>query len=180
MDDRTAVVDERNQFVRWATREEIHSKRLVHRTIHVMVLDHTGERMLIQRRQYTKRTYPGHWDLACAGHVEASEAESLNMSEGELTAAYLTTAQRELFEELGITVTPIELGHFGPIESVHYEQLRLYKAFSDGPFRLQDEEVAEAKFVTRDQLRSMLSDANEKLTDTLLYFGPMALERGWW
>ena len=52
-----------------------------HRSVHVWVVD-TAEagrgaaRVLLQRRSEHKDTYPGHWDVSVAGHVEAGDGPS--------------------------------------------------------------------------------------------------------
>ncbi|MFO0661862.1 MAG: NUDIX domain-containing protein [Polyangiaceae bacterium] len=176
MDERIAVVDEQNRFVRWSDRAEVHKHRLVHRTIHVLVLSSDGERLLLQRRHRDKRTHPNHWDLSCAGHVDPSD----ETSSPDLDRMYLSTALRELREELGIDADVEPLGHFAPLDGVHYEQLRLFRARHDGPFVLQADEVEEVRFVTRDQLNALLDDRSALVTETLAYFAPLAIRQGWW
>ena len=56
--------------------------------VHVCVFNTKGE-MLIQQRQPFKTTWPGLWDLSIGGHIEAGETSE-------------DSAERELFEELGI------------------------------------------------------------------------------
>ena len=59
-----------------------------HLVVHICVFAPDG-RMLIQRRQTTKRGWPGLWDLSAGGCAVAGEDSQ-------------TAAERELFEELGI------------------------------------------------------------------------------
>jgi len=145
---RIAVVDAADRFVRWAPRAEIHRDRLVHRSVHVLVFDPAG-RLVLQRRHPEKDNFPDHWDSSCAGHVE--ESDYPGGPDADLDAVYAAVARRELEEELGLAVGPeelAELGHFGPAPGVHYEQLRLYRTVSDGPFRLAPDEVAEVRRFT--------------------------------
>ncbi|MEL6180862.1 MAG: NUDIX domain-containing protein, partial [Myxococcota bacterium] len=69
---RIAVVDTKNRFVCWTDRATIHAERLPHRSVHIAVFDRKG-RLIIQKRDRYKDTYPGHWDSSCAGHVEESD-----------------------------------------------------------------------------------------------------------
>ena len=173
---RIAVVDEHNRFVRWEDRREIHIHRLVHRSVHVAVFDHGG-RLVIQRRNGDKDTYPLHWDMSCAGHVEESDYTA--GPDDDLDAVYAAVARRELEEELGVRA-PLELlGHFAPEPGVHYEQLRLFRVVSDGPYVLQPEEVAEIRPVTRAGY-SALAEAGEPITHALAWFVAWMIDQGSW
>src|SRR4029079_1348530 len=66
---RVAVVAEADRFVRWTDKAEIHRDKLLHRSIHIMIMDSDG-RMVIQRRHPEKLTWPDSWDIAVSGHVE--------------------------------------------------------------------------------------------------------------
>jgi isopentenyldiphosphate isomerase len=156
---RIAVVDEQNRFLRWAERAEVHAARLVHRSVHIAVHDGAG-RLLVQRRHRHKLTNAGHWDLSCAGHVEEADYGPAGPGvEGPaLDAVYAAVARRELAEELGLVVAPAALelvGRFGPVPGIHYEWIHLFRTLAEGPFTLQQEEVEEARFVTRAELASL-------------------------
>lgn len=171
---RIAVVDGSNRFVRWEDRRTIHEQRLVHRSIHVMVFDASG-RVLVQRRHRDKQTYPRHWDMSCAGHVE--ESDYPRGPDDELDAVYRAVALRELHEELGIVVADAALealGRIAPVADIHYEQIALYRVRHDGPYTLQAEEVEEIKLVTRAELAAMFADPDEHVTHALRYLAPLS------
>lgn len=176
MPGRIAVVDGRDRFVRWEDRDTIHREQLVHRSIHVVVLDGAG-RLLAQRRHREKGTFPSHWDTSCAGHVEESDYPA--GPDDQLDAVYRSVAQRELAEELGIDTALEELTHFAPTPGVHYEQLRLFRTTSAGPFTLQPEEVEAVRFLTRPELDA-LGEAGEPVTPTLRFLAAWLGERGLW
>lgn len=71
-------------------RAEVHRAGEWHRSVHVWLADEAGS-LLVQQRSEHKDTFPGRWDVSCAGHVSAG-------------AAPLETAAQELFEELGLEV----------------------------------------------------------------------------
>ncbi len=176
MPGRIAVVDAADRFVRWTDRATIHRERLIHRSIHVLVFDPVG-RLVIQRRHRSKDTCPRHWDSSCAGHVE--ESDYLAGPDDDLDAVYRAVAGRELLEELGIEVPLEELAHLAPYPGVHYEQLRLFRATSDGPFTLQPEEVEEVARVTPEELAAR-ARAGEAITPTLHHLGRWLRRRGLW
>jgi isopentenyldiphosphate isomerase len=141
---RIAVVDEHDRFVRWSDRAEIHRDKLLHRSIHVMLMDSAG-RMVIQRRHPDKLTWPDCWDIAVSGHVE--EEDYLGGPDERLDEVYARVAAREAVEELGVAPALEFVGHFGPVPDVHYEQIHLYRGVHDGPYRPQPEEVSEVRAV---------------------------------
>ena len=144
-----AVVDASNRFIRWTSREEVHRERLWHRSVHVLLFTAAGD-WVVQRRHPSKRTWPGAWDVAVAGHVEASDYVA--GPDDALDAVYDAVAARELTEELGVSAPLRRVGAFGPQPGVHYEHLRLYVGRSDGPFVPQPEEVSEVRVVSRAEL----------------------------
>jgi isopentenyldiphosphate isomerase len=162
---RIAVVDDQDRFQFWEDRRVVHEKRLVHRSVHVLLFDTRG-RLLLQRRHRSKQTHPGHWDLSCCGHVEESDYLPQG-PDHELDRVYAEVARREVEEELGVRVVLEPLGHHGPTPGVHYEQIRLFRGTSDGPFTAQKEEVEDLRHVTRADLEAM---QGEPLTGTLRWF----------
>lgn len=176
MGGRIAVVDAQDRFVRWASRKEIHTDHLVHRSVHVLVFHH--DKLLIQRRHPEKDTYADHWDDSVAGHVEESDYASIERPDADLDALYRDVAGRELAEELGIETPLTEVGHLGPVADVHYEQMRVFTAEHAGPFTLQPDEVSAVQFVTRAELTALAT--TEKVTPALLWIADWLVEQGVW
>lgn len=174
---RIAVVDLADRFVRWEDRTVVHEQRLVHRSIHAFVVDGEG-RLVLQRRHRAKQTHPGHWDLSCSGHVE--ESDYPGGPDDELDRVYREVALRELEEELGVRVADLApLGHWGPEPGVHYEQLRLFLARSDGPFTPQAEEVEALARVTRAELADLVAASREPVTPSLRWFAATVPVPAW-
>jgi isopentenyldiphosphate isomerase len=172
---RIAVVDAHDRFVRWEGRKEVHDARLVHRSIHVLLLD-SRDRLVIQLRHRQKQTYPSHWDLSASGHVEESDYPA--GPDDDLDRVYREVAARELEEELGVRAALRELGHYGPEPGVHYEQIRLFTGRHDGPYVAQPDEVEAVTAVTRAGLLDL--GRREPITHTLLWFAErLADSIGW-
>jgi len=91
--ERFPVVDKNDRILRYASRSDVHGNNLLHRAVHILIFNQTGEVYLQQRARWKDR-HPLKWDSSAAGHVNAGES-------------YDETAQRELKEELGVTV-PLE------------------------------------------------------------------------
>lgn len=94
----------------------------------------------MHRRTLSKAIYPGYWDVAAGGMVQADES-------------YVESAARELEEELG--VAGVELTAH---EQFFFDQpdnrlwCAVFSAVWDGPLKLQPEEVIEARFIAVDQV----------------------------
>lgn len=78
-----------------ASRDDAHRNGLWHKTVHIWIVNSQG-RVLLQKRSIYKETFPGFWDISCAGHVDAGESSP-------------DAAIRELSEELGIRASKNEL-----------------------------------------------------------------------
>jgi isopentenyldiphosphate isomerase len=84
------TVDEEGRVTGRAPRSECHrSPGLIHRAVHVFVLDGAG-RIYLQKRAGNKDIQPGRWDTSVGGHLVPGES-------------YEEGAAREMKEELGLT-----------------------------------------------------------------------------
>lgn len=92
------VVNEKDQFVRKATRREVREKALLHRAARVIILNKENK-LLVQKRSATKDIHPSMWDIGIAETAKGGDS-------------YESTAMRGLYEELGITgISNIQLMH---------------------------------------------------------------------
>ena len=127
-------MDEHDEVIGGVPRSRMRRERLIHRTTYIFVFSSRGE-LLVQERTPTKDVYPGYYDLAAGGVL----------MEGE---SYVESAYREAEEELGLRGVALT-DHF----KMYYEDERsrsfgrIYTCVYDGPFALQREEVASARFV---------------------------------
>lgn len=135
-----------------------------HRTAHIWVvrnLDTTPE-VLLQRRSYTKDSFPGRLDTSSAGHIQAGD---------EPTAS----AIRELQEELGITAVEDELKFIGTFTN-QYEEVFYNEVFRDNEIAfvhvlereidpnelvLQEEELAGVEWHTIEETLDALHNHNK-------------------
>ena len=116
-----------------------------HLVVHIWVVSSKGC-FLIQRRSDTKRLMPGEW--AATGGAAVSGESSY------------TAANRELFEELGIPSNKQNLKKLVRIRRRN-SLLDIWMINTDVPtekLRLQESEVAEAKWVSRYELEKMIAD----------------------
>jgi len=153
------IVDENDKVIGNAFRHEVHARKLWHRAVHVMVVGKEGK-IFLQKRSLRKDTAPGRWDSACSGHVDTGED-------------YLTSAVRELKEEIGLTVSGPEaltpLFRMSPCEETGWEFIWVFKHHSDGPFQLNPAEIDEGKWITHAELDLALRTSPQDYTRALRY-----------
>ena len=116
-----------------------------HLVVHVWIVNSAG-RILIQRRSPRLRLMPGVW-AATGGSAVAGEDS-------------VTAVRRELREELSVALPPERFEFLGRLlrrnSLCDLWLVRHDVAVPD--LRLQREEVADARWVTPDQLRRMIDD----------------------
>lgn len=123
------VVNERNEVTGQLTRGEVHARKLLHRAVHIFVINSRGK-IYLHQRSHLKDVSPMKWDSSAAGHLDAGEA-------------YADAAVRELKEEIGIDVPSTELAAQIPAgEHTDHEFVELRLAHHDGPIRCLPEEIA--------------------------------------
>lgn len=128
------------------TRERsiVHSTGTLHATSHVWLVrpNHkSGYDILLQKRSPEKDSFPGCYDISSAGHIPYGET-------------YLSSALRELREELGIQASESELEFIGihqnyssevfhgkPFLNNEYSHVYLLRCDSEPDFHLQKSEV---------------------------------------
>ncbi|KAF2286445.1 hypothetical protein GH714_016977 [Hevea brasiliensis] len=166
------LVDENDGVVGHASKynchlwENILKGNALHRAFSVFLFNSKYE-LLLQQRSGTKVTFPLVWTNACCSHPLYRESELID----EDALGVRNAAQRKLFDELGIPAEDVPVDQFTPLGRI------LYKASSDGKwgeheldyllFIVRDvnvnpnpDEVADVKYVNRDQLKELLRKAD--------------------
>src|ERR1700740_990324 len=126
------VVDEHDHPIRGVDRATVHAEKLLHRAVHIFVLNNAGE-LFLQRRSYRKDTFPRKWDSSAAGHVDLGEP-------------YDVCASRELREELGLSAEPIEIARVAASEKTGQEFIRVYRAKAEEVVDLNEREIETGGF----------------------------------
>ncbi|XP_073293433.1 isopentenyl-diphosphate Delta-isomerase I [Primulina huaijiensis] len=171
-DDECILVDENDRVVGHDTKynchlmEKIESENLLHRAFSVFLFNSKYE-LLLQQRSATKVTFPLVWTNTCCSHPLYRDSELIE----ENALGVRNAAQRKLLDELGIPAEDVPVGHFTPLGRM------LYKAPSDGKWGEHEldyllfivrevnvnpnpDEVADVKYVNREELKELLRKAD--------------------
>jgi 16S rRNA (adenine1518-N6/adenine1519-N6)-dimethyltransferase len=126
-DERLMVVDENDRPLESMDRDTIHRNKLLHRAVHVFLINRDGE-LLLQKRSYRKDRFPRRWDSSAAGHVDANES-------------YVDCATRELQEEVGVETPLAKLGSLPASEATGQEFIEIFAGIHEGPFHWNQHEI---------------------------------------
>lgn len=97
------IVNENDEVIGQAERDEVHSKGLLCRLVYVCFYTTDGK-VILQKRSMTKKNDPGKLTTTVSGHVGSGQN-------------YLDAAVRETFEETGIEITVNDLKDLGVIRA---------------------------------------------------------------
>ncbi|CAD6272138.1 unnamed protein product [Miscanthus lutarioriparius] len=195
-EDECILVDEQDNVIGHESKynchlmDKIEAGNALHRAFSVFLFNSKYE-LLLQQRSATKVTFPLVWTNTCCSHPLYRESELIE----ENCAGVRNAAQRKLFDELGIVADELPVDQFIPLGRM------LYKAPSDGKwgeheldyllFMVRDvklnpnpEEVADVKYMNRDQLKELLrkADAGEDGVKLSPWFRLVVdnFLMGWW
>ena len=112
------VVNANDEVVGTAQRKGIHKTGLLHRSVHIFLMDPEG-RIWLERRADNTDTFPDYYSSSAGGHVSSGES-------------YMQGAEREALEELGINGLKLEQKHkLSASADTSNEFVMFYTAVSD-------------------------------------------------
>ncbi|MEW6673761.1 MAG: NUDIX hydrolase YfcD [Thermodesulfobacteriota bacterium] len=128
------IVDDHNQIIDARPRAIMRRLNLTHRASYILVFDR-HDRLFIHKRTQSKDVFPGYHDIAAGGVVKQGET-------------YRQSAERELFEELGIRGVPLtELFEIFYSDDSSRVWGQVYRCRYDGEMTLQKEEIESGRFM---------------------------------
>ncbi len=154
------IVNENNEVVAQATRQDMRRKVLRHRATYIVVHDGMGK-ILVQKRTSDKDFYPNWMDVTAGGVVKQGEN-------------ILVSARREAEEELGIADVP-----FAEHGTFYFESDQccvwgtLLSCVCHGPFALQENEIAAVEWLSEEEI----TERKKEFTPDSLYAFSLWLNR---
>lgn len=140
------VVNECDVVVGQSPRSEVHARKLLHRAVHVLVFNASGQ-LFLQKRSMTKDTAKGKWDSSSSGHVDSGED-------------YDTCAVREVWEEIGLKLdrTPERILRIEACAETGHEFVWVYRCTSEGPFTLHPEEIERGDWFAPEEITRWVTE----------------------
>lgn len=146
-----------------ASREECHEKGLWHRAVYGLIFNENGD-VLLQQRSKNKKLWPNLWDVTVGGHVLAGEFG---------TQALI----REIKEELDLDVDESQIRYLvcstssnvkGNIKNNHFDECYIVKKDVDiSKIKLQEEEVEDIKWFTKEDIINRINNNYEGITEKI-------------
>lgn len=146
------VVDMNDRVTGQATRKKIHEQQLIHRSVHIFVFNPEGF-LFLQKRALSKDENPGFWDTSSAGHVDSGEN-------------YLTAANRELTEELGISEPLHPFMRIKACAESYWEHVAAYTCTTRQTITINPDEISEGRYWSLNEISATLKKNNHPFTST--------------
>jgi isopentenyldiphosphate isomerase len=106
------LVDENDNVIGKALREECHKKALIHRSVMFFVFNEEGK-VLVTKRTINKDFFPGFWSIVLGGHVGSGES-------------YKEAVVREVEEEVDLEAVPFFIHYFKKRIPEEKENVKVY------------------------------------------------------
>jgi len=141
-----SIVDEHDKVIGRADIKEIHEKALLHRAVHVFIIDNEG-RLFCRRRSRKKERYPGFWSTSAGAHVMAGQD-------------YDETARSALRETLGIGCRLTMIGKARIKDKWENEISATYVGYSDAAMNFNPKQIECGKFLTVSEIKKLPKQKN--------------------
>ena len=146
------VVDVNDNVISRAPRYEVHKKGLMHRSVHIIVFNFLGH-LFLQKRSLKKDESPGLWDTSAAGHLDLGEDN-------------FHCANRELKEELGISVPMNEIMRIPAQPATLWEHVLVYQCITEQKIQINYREISEGRFWRLSEITDSIESNPKKFTST--------------
>ncbi len=145
MGELVALYDQHGPTGKAADRAEVRARNLRHGATAVVVRNSAGQ-IYVHRRTGTKDVYPGRYDFAAGGVLQAGEDP-------------YAAAVREAEEELGVHGVPLDsLGEGDYADDQTDYHAHCFTCVYDGPVAWQPEEVSWGGWATPARVRAMIDE----------------------
>ena len=162
MKERLTIVDENDQPIGVATREEAWASGLILRHAYCVIRDLDGN-FLLQQRSQAKKTNPGKWTWAATGHVDEGES-------------YEVAAAREMMKEIGVIAPLNFVGKLRLTQPNDYGILDCFISVFTGtiardtPITVDQSEVETTRWFTPSELAELMSDDSQVTRNSQLTY----------
>ena len=150
------IVDETDNVIGQSRRSDVHQRGLLHRSIHLLVFNRSGE-LLMQKRSMEKDEAPGKWCSSVAGQLDSGEA-------------YEDCVVREAKEEIGLRLNsvPSKLFKIEAHEETGNEFTWVYQVTASGPFVFDPCEVTDLRWFKLKEVDRLIQEQEDSFSSSFL------------
>ena len=172
-EERLTIYDGDHNCIGEASRNDVHRNGLWHEVIHCWMICRMGGRdwIYFQQRAFSKADFPGFYDIASTGHVDAGEKPE-------------DAAVREAFEETGVRIEKNRLSYLGMVREEILEGnfndrefAHVYLYQMDIPAFAPREEVEKMVAIPAEEIEKLDRSENDSLHGTDLSGNPFAFRK---
>lgn len=153
------VVDESNNSLEPKPRDEVHKNGYWHRVAHIWIYNSKKE-ILCQKRSLLKDMNPGKWEPFFGGHMAPDEE-------------YITNAQNELEQELGIETAKTSLIQYSIYKNLPVKEFQgIYSLLWNGEIsalKLEEDEVDQVKWIALEVVYDTLINKKDTMWTIMGY-----------
>ncbi|MFA6908497.1 MAG: NUDIX domain-containing protein [Patescibacteria group bacterium] len=149
------IVNEADEVIGRAPRDQIYAEKKLHRIVHVLLFTSSGK-IILQKRAKHVSFCPLHWSTSVGGHVRSGET-------------WEQAAVREAQEELGIQIEPL-FGYtdmYTPVTAIH-KILTTFTAVYDGVLTPNPKEVDSIRAFSLKEAKTLIHNG-EKIHPELAF-----------
>lgn len=136
------VVDEEGQVIEKLDSEVVHKNSLLHKAIHILVVDSLG-RIFVRKRSKSKKLYPGVLSSSVGAHILAQDTEDM-------------TARENLKTFLGLDLPLVKIGNARVKDKIENELITIYICKSDIIPQLNSCESDEGQFLELNKIKELI------------------------
>ncbi|MCU7917440.1 MAG: hypothetical protein KZQ95_03675 [Candidatus Thiodiazotropha sp. (ex Epidulcina cf. delphinae)] len=135
------LVSEDDQVIGKMESEEAHKLGLLHRAVHILVINREGK-IYVRKRSIDLELYPGVWTTSVGEHVRSGRQ-------------YGEAAENALKGFLGLATTLSQIGKTRVKDEIENEMVMIYETFADKIPDLNPEHSEQGEFLTTKELGAL-------------------------
>ncbi|MDO8573652.1 MAG: hypothetical protein Q7R77_02780 [Candidatus Daviesbacteria bacterium] len=136
------VVNEEGKAIKELDSEVVHKNGLLHKAIHILVVDSLG-RILVRKRSQSKKLYPGVLSSSVGAHILTQDTED-------------KTARKNLKTFLGLDLPLVKIGNARVKDKIENELITIYLCRSNTVLNLNPQESDEGNFMKLDEVKRLV------------------------
>ncbi|MDO8626835.1 MAG: NUDIX domain-containing protein [Candidatus Diapherotrites archaeon] len=140
------LINEEDEVVGVSDVDEVHKKNLLHRAVHVFIVNSKGE-LFCRQRNRMKTLYPGFWSTSVGAHVLSGQN-------------YEDVAHESLENMLGIHCELELIGKDRVQDETENEIVELFIGNSDDNMSFNPRQVEDGKFLSVEEVEELTKQEN--------------------